>query len=460
MGFWRTRSFGFRAFWFARSCPYRLRFGLRTAYYRYLFHFKFFRKLRDIYHILVEFRFFASTAAMHRLRGEASELIGVSEFARRVGLTSHLIEPRGVQQVPGPRFLGKYNFEPIGVPVVCLNVPKLEVYEFTNGSVVGGTNFVRIGRHIVHPDDFVATRDVCPAESTGIARLNLVSNSISLVTRKSQRIPRAISLLGPCTGNYAHWLTETLPKLLLVDAERRWDGYPLLVDTWIHPNFVSSIKLLSTAQRDLIRVQRWAVVQVDSLVDVAPPAYVPPELRSFFDTKVLPFPDPGIFPFSPRALDALRRSAHLAIGGASRDAPDRLYLFRSPESCGNTRHVTNIAEVEEIVRRYGYTMIDPARYSFEEQVRFFSNAKKIVSPLGAALANTIFSPPGCDVLGLSPWYPNANYYYFSNFMGALGHNMFYSLGNQAHASGHVLHKNYEIDLIAFNTAMAVLEARG
>lgn len=200
------------------------------------------------------------------------------------------------------------------------------------------------------------------------------------------------------------------------------------------------------------------MVNVESLIEVTPPAYVPPEYRHFIENKELSVPDAAEFPFSAPALDMLRNAAHSATGGIDHGAPQKLYLFRSPESCGNTRHVTNIDEIERIIRKYGYVMLDPAKLSFEEQIRIFSNARKVVSPLGAALANTIFAPPGCQVLGLSPWYHNANYYYFSNFMGALGHTMYYALGRQADQWGHVFHKNYEIDLAAFNTAMEYLEA--
>jgi hypothetical protein len=373
---------------------------------------------------------------------------------------SYAIKPRGVKLIDGPRFIGKYSFSPTGEQVVNLNVPRLDICHIEKVSVMGGSNFIFQKNCAILPDVYLPERDVCPAELNGIAKVDIPSKTVSIFSlNRRVSIPKGISLLGSCTGNYAHWLTETLPKLLLVDSVDCWRDYPLLVDAWIHPNFVKSIELFSKYPREIFRIKRWHKVQVDSLIDVSPPSYVPPEYRHFLEMGELPYPDASDFPFSPYALSLLRNAGHEAIGGVDRSAPKKLYLYRSAESCGNTRHVTNIADIERIISKSGYTMLDPAKLSFEEQIRVFSNAQKIISPLGAALANTIFTPPGCQVLGLAPWYPNASYYYFSNFMGALDHSMFYVLGRQTENSGHLLHKNFEVDLPSFQTAIESFESK-
>ena len=102
-------------------------------------------------------------------------------------------------------------------------------------------------------------------------------------------------------------------------------------------------------------------------------------------------------------------------------------------------------------------MLDPAKLSFQDQILAFRGVEKIISPLGAALANAIFTKPGCKIIGLSPYYHNANYYYFSNFMATLGHEMYYVLGPQNDTGGHPLHKDYGIDIKAFSEAIEFLE---
>jgi capsular polysaccharide biosynthesis protein len=456
--FWFLRALVYRCYWFLRSLPFKVRFVLRTLFYRYLFRYRSFKILRGVATVFHSHYFKARVKLLHGIKGRKYTLVPMSEFAVQHALDSIVIEPGSSKPIAGPQFLGTYPFKPIGDPIVKLDMPRLEIYHLQNAAVMGGTNFVRMDDRIMYPDEFLPERDVCPAELNGIAEINLATKTVSLFSTQTDPVKKAVSMLGSCTGNYAHWLTETLPKLLLADSVQGWEDYPLLVDAWIHPNFVKSIELFNKNRREIIRIKRWETVEVESLVEVTLPAYIPPEYRHFMQTKELSIPDAAEFPFSSPALDMLRNAAQAATGGIDRTAPKKLYLFRSPESCGNTRHVTNIDDIERIIKKFGYTMLDPAKLSFEDQIRVFSNARKIVSPLGAALANTIFTPPGCKVLGLSPWYHNANYYYFSNFMGALGHTMSYALGLQADQWGHVVHKNYEIDLAAFKTAMKYIEA--
>jgi capsular polysaccharide biosynthesis protein len=456
--FWVLRGLSYHSYWFMRALPFKLRFTLRVIFYNYLFKYRPFKILRGAITAFQNHYFKARVKVLHDIKGRKYSLLPMAEFAAQHALDSIVIESRSSKAIAGPQFIGKYPFKPIGDPIIQLNMPRLEIYPLHNAAVIGGTNFICMDNRIVHPDEFLPERDVCPAELNGISKINLTTRTMSLFSTQNATVKSAVSMVGSCTGNYAHWLTETLPKLLLVDSVQGWEDYPLLVDAWIHPNFVKSIELFNKNRREIIRIKRWETVKVESLIEVTPPAYIPPEYRHFLKTKELSVPDAAEFPFSAPALDMLRNAAHAATGGVDLAAPQKIYLFRSPESCGNNRHVTNIDEIERIIKKYGYTMLDPAKLSFEDQIRVFSNARKIVSPLGAALANTIFTPSGCSVLGLSPWYQNANYYYFSNFMGALGHTMSYALGQQVDQWGHMVHKNYDIDLAAFKTAMKHLEA--
>ena len=455
--FWTTRAAGYRVFWFTRSLPFRLRFFLRRLFYKYLFQYRPFKIIRHAINAIGSRYFKAKVQLLHGLKGQWHAMELMREFCVRHHTDALILAPAGQQAIAGPRFLGKYSFTPIGEPIVHLNMPEVALHHLQNAAVIGGTNFARVDNKIIYPDVFLPERDVCPAELNGIAKIDLTAKKVSIFAQQGDALKSGVSLLGSCTGNYAHWLIETLPKLPAVDSVQTWNDYPLLVDAWIHPNFVRSIELFNKNRRAIVRVKRWQTVCVDSLIEVTPPAYIPPEYRDFLKTKKISKPSSADFSFSIAALDALRTAAHAAVGGVDRCAPQKLYLSRSPESCGNTRYVTNIDAIEQIVKRYGYTMLDPAKLSFDDQIRAFSNAKKIIAPLGAALANTIFTPPGCKVLGLSAWYHNANYYFFSNLMGALGHTMFYALGQQTDQWGHVAHKNYAVDLRAFNIAIEHLE---
>lgn len=455
--FWRLRALGYHCYWRIRCVPYALKHAFRGLFYKYVFRFRWAKSLRAKLRSINSALFKVKTSLILGLKGRQFQLVPMSEFVTRYGSDHTTIAQGGTVELNGPKFIGEYEFTPIGESRVVLESPSLDVVTLNDAAVVGGTNFTFMESLAIHPDAYQPDRDVCPAEMHGIAKIDLRSRVMSMCLDKEREIERAVSLLGSCTGNYAHWLTETLPKLLIVDDVPGLEEYPLLVDAWIHPRFVESITLFGRNQRELIRVPRWNRVCVKSLIEVTPTAYVPPEHRHFFETNRLDSPRAQDFTFSLTAMEMLRARATNTVRPVQGKYEKKLYLFRSRESCGNSRHVTNIDEIERMIAEYGYAMLDPAKLSFEEQVLAFSAAEKIISPLGAALANTIFAPPGCKVVGLSPYYENANYYYFSNFMGALGHEMYYVLGRQHNRGGHLLHKDYEVDLNVFTQALEFLE---
>jgi capsular polysaccharide biosynthesis protein len=364
-------------------------------------------------------------------------------------------------EIPGPRFTGVCRDQ--NTEMVGLDMPRLEVVEIRDATVLGGTNFILTGGMAVHPDLFVPSRDTSPAELHGGASINPLTHQLKLyLPRRIPKGNRCISLLGQCTGNYAHWLTETLPKLMIVDAIAKYRHLPLLVDDWIHPNFYDSINLLSREPRELVSVARFRPYKVSSVVDVSPPAYTPPEYRAYMATKELVKTTHEVFSFSRRALEMLREAAWKAVtskavsSGTDSKKRRKLYLRREKESCGNPRMIGNIEAVEKLIMRFGFEPIDPGKLSFSEQVTVFMNAETVVSPVGAALANMIFMPPGGEIIALAPRYENANYYYFSNLAGVLNHKLVYALGPQKMRGDHPLHKDYDVDMDELSDALSNL----
>ncbi|SEK35863.1 glycosyltransferase family 61 protein [Nitrosovibrio tenuis] len=381
----------------------------------------------------------------------------MSDFlARRCDYPAFTLDPGMHVQILGPRFIGYCPAN--NMEVVSLEMPKIEVVAIAKATVVGGTNFILSQKIAIYPDLFVPSRDASPAELYGSASIDPDICQVKFyISRKSKKVDRAISLLGQCTGNYAHWLTETLPKLVIVDACPEYDDLPLLVDEWIHPNFYNSIKLLGKHPRQIIAIGRFQPCELSCVIDVSPPAYIPAEYRAYLATKEVVKISHDVFPFSRRALDMLRDAAWKAVSlNAKPSVKRRLYLRRAPESCGNPRMIANIDEVEGLIMKSGFEVIDPGKMSFSEQISVFMNAEIVISAVGAALANMIFMPPGSRIIAMAPYYKNANYYYFSNMAGVLDHELLYVLGPQKDMGDHPLHRDYYVDTDALFDALSNL----
>lgn len=449
------------AWWLLRNTiitPIRLLGRPRIFYRTYLARYWVFRQLKNLL-LLIYFRFPGVFTRFSQLlrRIRTYRLITMQDFVAQQGIKPVLIAPPGRIEIPGPRFIGHYPVELHGGETVVLDMPAIEVAEIPGAAVMGGTNLILCGKSAIHPDLFVPSRDMIPAEIFGVATMDFGRDEISLrIPRRVKRTKRAISLLGQCTGNYAHWLTETLPKLLIVDTLGQFDGLPLLVDEWIHPNFYASIKLFNNGNREMVQVGRWEVLLLPGVVEISPPSYVPYESRRHVEDLEIPVPSPDVFRFSRFALEMLRNAAQGVAQSSMISGSRKLYLRRPPESVGNGRLITNLEEVERLILGYGFEAIDPGKLSIAEQIAVFRDAECIISPVGAALANAIFAPAGCRIIALAPYYENANYYYFSNMMGALGHELHYVLGPQMEMDGHAFHRDYSIDIEALDDALSGL----
>jgi Capsular polysaccharide biosynthesis protein len=228
-------------------------------------------------------------------------------------------------------------------------------------------------------------------------------------------IPSGISLVGSATANYVHWLTETLPKLAMIDGIEAYQGMPYIIDAGLHPNILESVRYLNSSGRNIIQVRREEMLAVEKLVVISPVAYVPFDFKPCIEPERLDIKPSTVF-YSPDGLQQIRQLLVARLGEMNGALKRRLFLRRT----GKSRPMANYTEVEALVQELGFEIIEPETLSFVEQVRLFSNAELIVSQGGAALGNIIFAPAGCHVIVLTTWSPYTIHYYFSNLASILG----------------------------------------
>lgn len=81
--------------------------------------------------------------------------------------------------------------------------------------------------------------------------------------------------------------------------------------------------------------------------------------------------------------------------------------------------------------------------SFEDQVRAMRGAKIVVSPVGAALTNMLFSNQDAIFVGLMGHYEHANYSFWVNFAFAAHRKFIPVLGRQIQVvGGNKMHNSY------------------
>ena len=322
--------------------------------------------------------------------------------------------------------------------------PEVDIWTLKDGVVVGGVDFIFLNNQAIHHDLYLPKEHHCPAENLGVIQQCKRDKTIVdlCLTITASTIDAGVSMVGQCSANYAHWLTETLPKLALLDSTANFDEIPLLIDEGLHSNIIESLKLINKKNRPVISINKWSPLIVGQLVTISVPGYERYTAHGLLNKEPAPFENK----FSKASLKLLRDIVVASVPNDTHlNSPEKVYLARSWSS-KNLRQIANINAVELFLDSQHVQRIQSDELTFVEQVKACMSADLIVCPIGAALTNMIFAPTGCKIICLSPYYDDANYFYYANLAATLGHEIHFVLGEQAASSNHPMHRDYSIDI--------------
>lgn len=360
-----------------------------------------------------------------------------------------------------PNVITCFNSNAVELRVEELSVPAIELLELKECVFIGGVHSIVAGNFLAVPDCMQIWRDIFRAEICGVANVDMDNNKISISSPKRKHYPvdKAICIFGECSANYAHFMVEILPRLILINQFEKYNHLPLVLDATISDKFIQIIKESGLGSRKIIRVKPYQHIKIRECITLTNVSYISSETRVFFENQILPRPSINDCWFSPDALQVAKEAVNCERSKDSIDllAPELICLVRYSKNSFNRRNMVNYKEVVKIAKRQGFQIVEPSRMSISKQSKLFSKAKIIISEIGAALINSMFSPVGCKILCFSAVFKNANYYYFSNLAGVLGHDIEFHVGEQLISNErHPLHQDYHVDLNGFNSYLSNL----
>jgi|GEM_PF-2960687 len=333
-----------------------------------------------------------------------------------------------------------------------ITLPAAVLYNLGEMDVIGGSEMVFADEKTVLYDE-LALGDVNRYGSKvfSIVPHNYRPPYLPAATRKSllclflkrdepQVVPCAISLLKDHSRNYYHWLLESVPRAILASRCLDWDDAPLLVDEGLPRQFIESLRLIAPT-RKLVEIPHGVRVRVEKL-------HFPSVLSSTHDYYgAVPAADD--FVIAPEATALLREQflKHATITSRVRDRKC-IYVARTG---GKHRVLNNESELIALLERLGFSIMYPGELSFTEQVALFANAKIIVGPTGAGMANIVFANLDCKIVILAAATRNANYYLFAQLSQYVGIDLVYIEGQPSDATD--LHSDYQIEPTALEHLM-------
>lgn len=317
-------------------------------------------------------------------------------------------------------------------------LPAVYVAEIKEGLIYGGTNLILTRNEVICHDLYDFERDYTSEELHGRTLISPRTKRIRWLLNDDspERLSTAAAFVDACAINYAHWLTEVLPRIVAFCSEKKFNGIPIVVNSGLHQNIMESLFLVVGHDREIITLPIGRALHAEVLYLTSVAGYVPFDRRN----KKLAGHSHGIF--HPWALELLRNCIYAITDERSKLRwPEKIYLRRN----SGARKVTNEAELEDILVSHGYVIVEPEKLTFLQQVQLFRNVKKVISPTGAALSNAIFCNRGTQVAVLMGKHESMIYRYWLNLLAPLQINVSYLLGAIVENHNFGIHGDFYIE---------------
>ncbi|MDO9551456.1 DUF563 domain-containing protein [Rhodonellum sp.] len=179
-------------------------------------------------------------------------------------------------------------------------------------------------------------------------------------TKKKIYLKEAISIKY-AWQNYYHFFIDTLSQLFFLEENGIPNHIPIVV-----PNKFPSIKYVQEFLKLSTFVKRRIIIQKPNEY------YYIQKLILCKDT----FQSDSVY----KVVESLNYIRNY-------EKNDRLFIFRPVE---HGRAIINFSEIEKIVVKFGFKIVDSSKLSLEEQIVLFSGASEIIGVHGAGLTNIIF----------------------------------------------------------------------
>lgn len=298
--------------------------------------------------------------------------------------------------------------------------PEVYVAEVSGAWLRSKTNVVSVGNKAILQDLYDPVKDYMFEELTGRYLLNTKKKLISFFDYDNSPInlDSAATFLDAVAYNYAHWVTEVLPRIAAFCTLKQFKNMPLLIDDGLHPNIMESLALIAEEDRQVYLLPNKLKIKVKKLYVVSATGYIPvaPKNKN---------PENHHGMFSPYALKLIRNRIFAIIDNLpAKDSPKKIYLKR------NSKHriLINEKEIIKILINKGYVIIEPEKLSFLKQVSIIKNAKYIMGVSGASFGNLIFASSDSEINILIGEAKNIPYLFWQNIALAVNLKVNYFFG--------------------------------
>lgn len=316
--------------------------------------------------------------------------------------------------------------------------PRIYSVVVNDGYAIPGSNLILVQDYLIFHDFLDPLRQLAPEELIGLVELNQERSEARLKTGLAvhHELAEAAHFLDGAARNYAHWITEILPRIVLFCKMEAYKNTPILVDEELPPTIWQSLALAIGPHRKVYVLSPLISVKVQRLHLISAAGYIPFGFRGSIDRAALDGK------YSAGALASVRDLALEFLRGQEYNhiLPKKIFIRRKSTS----RCLLNQDQIEKILISQGFSVVSPEELTFLEQVRLFNEAKVIVGPTGAAFANIIFCNPTAKVTILIADNPSMPYLYWPMLASVAGTDVTYVLGRAEGDASEGVHRDFSV----------------
>ncbi|HMG93402.1 MAG TPA: glycosyltransferase family 61 protein [Chryseolinea sp.] len=196
---------------------------------------------------------------------------------------------------------------------------------------------------------------------------------------------------------YYHWLVEALPRLFLLRGEIP-SSVLLLPSNHDQRFHVESLKLFGVRRTEILKDRtRYIVPKIITSTQIGRIANYHPTILN-------------------QMVEYMKSVADTDI-----DLGQKIYVSRSKAS---RRKIINESQVEDCVKKAGFSVVHFEDYSFIQQISIMHHCRFLIGLHGAGLVNMIFMTVGGRILELRKYDSGENYFYFG-LSATVGHDYYY-----------------------------------
>lgn len=389
---------------------------------------------------------------LHKIKPDTEKTIvapvaAIDAWSNHTGQANTVLLQERIWHSEAPCF---YGITPANIDYQPVTLPCVYVAEVSNAVILPGHEVILVDdEKIALYDRLVKMKDWhCLRED---ATLALISNDhvlLDVAPKAPKKIKEGITLMTEAWFNYAHWVSEQLPRFLLLEQFPEYDGLPILVNDGLYPQQLESLQLITGGRYPIQVLDRKKRYEVERLIC--------PSILSMYNKRRYR-PEEGATTadgaFHPEAIHFLRERL-LPQCRTQGPAKRRIWISRKQQLKVGQRRLLNEHEIETLFLEHGFEAVYPESLSFLEQIELFSQAEMIVGPGGSALMNIVFAPAGAKTLILTKNHPQVNFHYFTNIAQIIGQSIAYVCGESVKNMGVLgFETDFQVDINAVKQAL-------